>query len=150
MAKPRFGYAFVTMTLVFALVLTFIYLSWLLDRVEPLVPAFALAVVFAGGLSVSGHDALDRGSSWKRISDDLTRGKPNVTFRSTGHTLTALAESPLKAGVLYAGSDDGKSPRACLAQSGEWTELVAPTGGTFTIESRYALDRGTPCADPRS
>jgi putative copper export protein len=53
------------MTLAFALVLALIFLAWLLDRVEPLVPAFALAVFFAGGLSVSGHDALDPGSSWK-------------------------------------------------------------------------------------
>jgi copper transport protein len=53
MAQTRFGYAFVTMTLVFALVL-------------------ALAVVFAGGLSVSGHDAVDPGSSWKtEIADWL-------------------------------------------------------------------------------
>jgi copper transport protein len=65
MAKTRFGIAFVTMTLVFALVLALVYLAWLLDRVEFLVPAFALAVVFAGGLSLSGHDAVDPGSSWK-------------------------------------------------------------------------------------
>jgi copper transport protein len=65
LAQTRFGVAFVTMTLVFALVLALVYLSWLLDRVEFLVPAFALAVVFAGGLSVSGHDAVDPGSSWK-------------------------------------------------------------------------------------
>ncbi|HEY1514622.1 MAG TPA: CopD family protein [Gaiellaceae bacterium] len=65
MAKTRFGYAFVTMTLVFAFVLALVYVSWLLDRVEPLVPALVLAVVFAGGLSLSGHDAVDRGSSWK-------------------------------------------------------------------------------------
>jgi len=72
MAKTRFGVAFVTMTLVFALVLALVYVSWLLDRVEPLVPAFALAVVFAGGLSVSGHDAVDPGSSWKtEIADWL-------------------------------------------------------------------------------
>jgi copper transport protein len=72
MAKTRFGYAFVTMTLVFALVLALIYVSWLLDRVEPLVPALGLAVVFAGGLSVSGHDAVDPGSSWKtQIADWL-------------------------------------------------------------------------------
>jgi putative copper export protein len=57
--------AFVTMTLVFALVLALVYLSWLLDRVEFLVPAFVLAVVFVGGLSLSGHDAVDAGSSWK-------------------------------------------------------------------------------------
>jgi putative copper export protein len=65
MAQTRFGVAFVTMTLVFALVLALVYLSWLLDRVEPLVPALLLAVVFAGGLSLSGHDAVDPGSSWK-------------------------------------------------------------------------------------
>ncbi|WP_236718056.1 MFS transporter [Actinoplanes sp. TFC3] len=35
---------------------------------------------------------------------------------------------------------------ACLARSGEWTELITPGAGTFTIEARYALNRGTPCA----
>lgn len=65
MAKTRFGEAFITMTLVFALVLALVYLSWLLDRVVFQVPAFALAVVFVGGLSVSGHDGVDPGSSWK-------------------------------------------------------------------------------------
>jgi copper transport protein len=66
MAATRFGQAFITMTLVFALVLALVYLSWLLDRVVFLVPAFALSVVFVGGLSVSGHDGSgDPGSSWK-------------------------------------------------------------------------------------
>ena len=64
-AQTRFGRAFVVMTLAFALVLALIFLGWLLDRVEPLVPALVLAVLFAGGLSVSGHDAVDPGSSWK-------------------------------------------------------------------------------------
>ncbi len=64
MAATRFGLAFVTMTLVFALVLALVYLAWLLDRVDVLVPAFVLAVVFAGGLSFSGHDAVDPGSWW--------------------------------------------------------------------------------------
>jgi len=65
MAATRFGTAFVTMTLGFALVLALVYLAWLLDRVTLLVPAFALSLLFAGGLSVSGHDAVDPGSSWK-------------------------------------------------------------------------------------
>ncbi len=65
MASTRFGTAFVTMTLGFALVLALVYLAWLLDRVEFLVPAFGLSLLFAGGLSVSGHDAVDPGSSWK-------------------------------------------------------------------------------------
>jgi copper transport protein len=65
MAQTRFGRAFVVMTLVFALVLALVFCSWLLDRVEPLVPAFVLSLVFVGGLSLSGHDAVDAGSSWK-------------------------------------------------------------------------------------
>ena len=64
-AQTRFGQAFVVMTLAFALVLALVYLAWLLDRVEPLVPALVIALVFVGGLSVSGHDAVDAGSSWK-------------------------------------------------------------------------------------
>jgi copper transport protein len=64
MAATRFGTAFVAMTLGFALVLALVYLAWLLDRVVFLLPAFALALVFVGGLSLSGHDAVDPGSSW--------------------------------------------------------------------------------------
>jgi len=64
MATTRFGRAFIVMTLAFALVLALVYLSWLLDRVGFLWPAFAVALVFAGGLSLSGHDAVDPGSSW--------------------------------------------------------------------------------------
>ncbi len=70
MAATRFGQAFVVMTLGFAGVLALLFLSWLLDRTELLVPAFVLAVLFAGGLSWSGHDALDPGSSWKSAVAD--------------------------------------------------------------------------------
>jgi copper transport protein len=61
----RYGKTFVAVTLGFALVAAFIYLAWLLDRPRLLVPALVLAMTFAGGLSVSGHDAVDPGSSWK-------------------------------------------------------------------------------------
>jgi copper transport protein len=70
MAATRFGQAFVVMTLGFALVLALLFLSWLLDRTELLVPAFVLSLLFAGGLSWSGHDALDPGSSWKTAIAD--------------------------------------------------------------------------------
>jgi hypothetical protein len=41
--------------------------------------------------------------------------------------------------------DDDTSPRACLSRNGDWTELSAPDAGSYTIEARYTLDRGTPC-----
>jgi copper transport protein len=66
----RYGKTFVAMTLGFALVAAFLYLAWLLDRTRLLLPALGLAVFFAGGLSVSGHDAVDPGSSWKSALAD--------------------------------------------------------------------------------
>jgi copper transport protein len=65
LARSRFGHAFVAMTLGFALVAALLFLSWLTDRTFLLWPAFALALVFASGLSLSGHSAADAGSSWK-------------------------------------------------------------------------------------
>jgi copper transport protein len=53
------------MTLGFAFVAALVYLAWLLERTVLLWPALALAVGFASGLSLSGHDAVDPGSSWK-------------------------------------------------------------------------------------
>jgi photosystem II stability/assembly factor-like uncharacterized protein len=49
----------------------------------------------------------DRGQTWRIVSPDLTRGGTGPSAH-TGHTLTALAESPLRAGVVYAGTDDGR------------------------------------------
>src|SRR5262249_5028627 len=70
MSATPFGRAFIVMTLAFALVVALVYLSWLADRRLFLVPAFVLALVFAGGLSLSGHDAVDPGSSWwSRLAD---------------------------------------------------------------------------------
>lgn len=49
--------------------------------------------------------SLDQGDNFEAISDDLTTGgmKGDVAFS----TLTTIHESPLKFGLLYAGSDDG-------------------------------------------
>jgi photosystem II stability/assembly factor-like uncharacterized protein len=61
--------------------------------------------VYFGGNHV--FRSANRGDDWEAISSDLTRGKPGRNSYM-GHTLTALAESPLKEGLLYAGSDDGR------------------------------------------
>ncbi len=60
----RFGTAFIAMTLGFAVVAASLYLAWLLERAVLLWVAFAVSVGFEGGLSLSGHDAVDPGSSW--------------------------------------------------------------------------------------
>ena len=65
------------------------------------------------------HRSLDAGQKWEDISPDLTRHDPktlqpsggpvtlDITGTETYATVFAFAESPVKAGVLWAGSDDG-------------------------------------------
>ncbi len=60
----RFGQAFIAMTLGFALVAAFLFLSWLADRRRLLWPALLVALGFASGLSLSGHQGTDRGATW--------------------------------------------------------------------------------------
>jgi copper transport protein len=59
----RFGQAFVVMTLGFALVAAFVFLAWLLERPLLNAPALLLSLGLLSGLSLSGHDAVDPGSS---------------------------------------------------------------------------------------
>jgi photosystem II stability/assembly factor-like uncharacterized protein len=48
----------------------------------------------------------NRGDAWERISSDLT-APPKDAAQGPGHTILALAESPVKSGVLWVGTDDG-------------------------------------------
>jgi copper transport protein len=59
----RFGHAFILMTLILAMVAAVIYLAWLLEWPWLLVPALIVSVGLLSGLSLSGHDAVDAGSS---------------------------------------------------------------------------------------
>ena len=53
----------------------------------------------------------DRGNTWTKISGDLTDNNPRQMGVNPSaipyQTITQLAESPLKEGVVYAGTDDG-------------------------------------------
>ncbi len=69
------------------------------------------SVLYHGGHRV--YKLTERGAYWYAISDDLTRRQVDRIMTEgsqaeTYGTLTALAESPLSAGVLWAGSDDGR------------------------------------------
>jgi photosystem II stability/assembly factor-like uncharacterized protein len=52
------------------------------------------------------HRSLDQGDTWQTLSDDLTAGglPGDVPFG----TLASIDESPLRFGLLWAGSDDGR------------------------------------------
>ncbi|RLD83305.1 MAG: hypothetical protein DRJ10_03750 [Bacteroidetes bacterium] len=53
----------------------------------------------------------NRGDTWKEISPDLTTNNPEK-IAGKGHmmycTITTISESPIKEGLIYVGTDDGK------------------------------------------
>ncbi len=55
------------------------------------------------------HRSRDRGASWTTISFDLTTNDADKKQGDVPHcTITTIAESPKKCGLLYVGTDDGK------------------------------------------
>lgn len=63
-AATRFGYAFVVLSLASAAVVALVFFAWLLDRPRFFLPALAIALTGSWGFSLSGHDAVDPGSTW--------------------------------------------------------------------------------------
>lgn len=84
------------------------------------------SVLWMGGQYV--FKLTERGDRWERVSPDLTTW--DAMKSSTGGsgaeahcTIVSLAESPVKAGIVWAGTDDGKvwvSPTG----GGAWTDLT--------------------------
>jgi photosystem II stability/assembly factor-like uncharacterized protein len=97
----------------------------------------------------------DAGHSWKEISGDLTRddkskqqpsGGPlhrDITSVEYYDTVFALAESPLKAGLLWAGTDDG---RVWVTQDdgGHWQEVTPPDLPTWSTVNTLEPSRFDP------
>ncbi|MBI1315655.1 glycosyl hydrolase [bacterium] len=85
----------------------------------------------------------DQGQSWKVLSGDLSRNLDRNQIETMGFwpartvarhqstsfygNITALDESPLAEGLLYAGSDDGRLHRLDPGTN-DWKELALPTG----------------------
>ena len=86
----------------------------------------------AGVLYLAGNRVFrltDKAEHYKVISPDLTRNEPGkIAAAGSGAenygVIYSLAESPVKAGLLWAGTDDG---RLWVTQNdgGNWTELTA-------------------------
>jgi len=83
------------------------------------------------------------GASWERISPDLTTADPSTLLRTGGPihgemtgaewygTIYAFAESPKQAGVLWAGSDDGRV-HVSRDNGATWQDVTPPGYGKFT------------------
>ncbi|HAY76496.1 MAG TPA: hypothetical protein DCY33_01555 [Gemmatimonadetes bacterium] len=66
----------------------------------------------------------DRGDTWIRISPDLSSNDVDRLGDIQFQTITALAESPIRQGLLYAGTDDG---HVWVMQGPDvrWTEITS-------------------------
>jgi len=64
----------------------------------------------------------DRGDTWEFISPDLSYNDPDKTGDISYQTISVFDESPLRFGLIYAGTDDGRIWRT--KDGGEnWTEI---------------------------
>jgi photosystem II stability/assembly factor-like uncharacterized protein len=89
------------------------------------------SVLWMGGQYV--FRLTERGDRWERVSPDLTTMDPRKmatggSGAETHCTIVSLAESPVKAGVVWAGTDDGKvwvTPNG----GGAWTDVTANLRG---------------------
>lgn len=86
----------------------------------------------------------DQGNTWKQISPDLTYNDPKKIGDIQYQTLFSVSESPMKFGLIYAGTDDG---RLHLTKDGgaTWTELtdkLAPNRWiSRVVASKYKMGR---------
>ncbi len=66
--------------------------------------------------------SMDEGKTWEQISPDLTYNDENKKGDIPYQTIFAISESPLKFGVIYAGTDDG---RVWMTKNSgeEWKEI---------------------------
>ncbi|MFC2160776.1 hypothetical protein ACFLRW_02905 [Acidobacteriota bacterium] len=109
------------------------------------------------GFTLSPHDSntvyhglqylfksTDQGENWERISPDLSHGNPAELGDVKYQTIFTVSESPLKAGLIYVGTDDG---RAHVTQDGgeNWTEIVEGAAENRWISRMVAskYDEGT-------
>lgn len=90
----------------------------------------------------------DRGATWEKISPDLSDSDPAKMLRRSAseipyQTVVALAESPRRQGLLYAGTDDGRL-HVTMDDGKTWTELTAGLRGrkwiSRVVPSQHAED----------
>jgi photosystem II stability/assembly factor-like uncharacterized protein len=69
--------------------------------------------------------SLDRGDTWERISRDLTTNDPATRGDIRYQTVFSISESPLRYGLVYAGTDDGRLWVTKDGGDSGWTEITA-------------------------
>ncbi len=86
----------------------------------------------------------DSGENWRKISPDLTNFDPEKQGNIAFSTVWSIAESPLKKGLIYAGTDDGNL-HVTMDEGETWTKCVGdwPQGLFFSSIDASRVDEGT-------
>ncbi|MCB8933777.1 MAG: hypothetical protein H6534_10075 [Chthonomonadaceae bacterium] len=86
----------------------------------------------------------DQGATWRKISPDLTNLDEAKQGNIAYSTVFAIAESPLKKGVIYAGTDDG-NVQVTRDEGATWTKANAglPEGLHIATLEASRFDEGT-------
>lgn len=81
-------------------------------------------IIYTGGQCLLR--SLDRGDHWEEVSPDLTTNDP-VKVAGRGNiqycTITTISESPVRPGVIWVGTDDGRV-HVTRNHGADWTELT--------------------------
>lgn len=88
--------------------------------------------------------SMDRGDSWEKISPDLTYNDPAKSGDIPYQTIFAISESPLKFGLIYVGTDDGRV-HVTRDSGASWKEITAglPFQKWVSRLAASAFDLGT-------
>jgi photosystem II stability/assembly factor-like uncharacterized protein len=79
-------------------------------------------IVYAGAQVL--FRSLNRGDTWEEISPDLTTNDASKIGLNVPYcTITSISESPLRAGTIWVGTDDGKV-QLTQNHGGTWTDLT--------------------------
>jgi photosystem II stability/assembly factor-like uncharacterized protein len=65
----------------------------------------------------------DQGKTWKKISPDLTNFDPVKQGNIAYSTVWSISESPVKKGLIYAGTDDGNI-HVTRNEGGDWEKIT--------------------------
>ena len=95
-------------------------------------------IVYTGAQVV--FRSLNRGDAWQEISPDLTTGDASKCGLNSGYvpycTITSISESPIAAGVIWVGTDDGKV-QVTRDHGGSWSDVTAAVAAAGGPSDRY-------------
>lgn len=84
--------------------------------------------------------SVNRGDAWQESSPDLTTNDATKCGLNSGAvpycTITSISESPLAAGVIWVGTDDGRV-HVTQDHGGSWTDLTAAVAAAGGPVDRY-------------